>query len=195
MAVSPYLDTHCTILLILVFVCLPICLILLRCFVFKNVPKLDLFFLVCAIGTWSLALWSIILFGTSIYCDEDCVPFGGLKETGNIMALILLTILCPLLSIVFEPAHAFGWGCGCTENPPPMPIDLNPTPVETMRDIIKRIETTGPTLTAGVVKETHAITNKNNRTSFWALVDWDQFPYHAWAMNMTPYPYFHEEQD
>ena len=94
----------------------------------------------------------------------------------------------------------------------------------------------GPTLTAGTVVETAAITNKvthlssleldtiilvvkvkdeslksleletiiqniiiskasnlkGNRTSFWKLAGWDQFPYKSWVNLQQPHPYFHE---
>ena len=62
--------------------------------------------------------------------------------------------------------------------------------------IIERIINTGPTLTAGLMHETHAFHGHHGaKTSWWGLDDWEQFPYLAWGNIIHSQSHFHEEQD
>ena len=58
-----------------------------------------------------------------------------------------------------------------------LPIDFTPTPVETMRDLINRIVTTGPTITAGIVEETSYTTHKGNSRGIVSVLN-PQPPHH-----------------
>ena len=64
--------------------------------------------------------------------------------------------------------------------PTVLSIDFTPTLVETLRELINRITTTGPTMTAGIVEETADTdtSHKSNSISLWVLKGWEQFKYH-----------------
>lgn len=109
--------------------------------------------------------------------------------------MILVPLFSFLVTFILEPIHAYRCGVGMSENHAVLPIDLSPTPVETVRELINRVVRTGPTITAGVVEETAYTENRGNRTSIWGILGWEQFPYHTWSMSETPHPYFHQDQD
>jgi len=183
------------ILLILFYIAIPVSLILLRCITIKNVPKLDVAFLFNAFTAWFWIIWFIIIWGTNLcyWPGQDWWPFGGLQG-GSVAFMIIGPLLSLLGAIVFEPALAWSWTCGCTDSKQPLPIQFDSTSEEEFREIIAQIQDTGPTLTAGVAVEYAAITNKGNRTSFWRLAGWEQFPYKSWVNLQQPHPYFHQDE-
>jgi hypothetical protein len=202
---SPDFETHLHISLLVVNIIIPIILFLLKHFVFKHVLTKDLIFLISAMTTYHLITWFFILVGTDIYCPQDCVgyccsPSGALENTYlNVFIMFILPLISFLTTCFVEPYHAYRCGCGLSENKKDLPIDFIPTGVDTMKDLINRIVAAGPTITAGVVQETHHTLIKKTvssvRKSWWRLTGWEQFKYHTWAMTDTPYPYFHEDQD
>ena len=97
MDISPDLETHFQIFLLVLYVIIPMTLLLLKCFLLKNVPLKDIFYLVTAFSSFSLLVWIIILLGTNLYCTtpDGCgyVPYGGLENTYlNIVSIVLLPI-------------------------------------------------------------------------------------------------------
>ena len=208
MALSQALEIHFTAYLILLYICFPVVMLLLRHFLFNNIPVKDIFWLLSALICYTSAIWYVVLLGTDLYCPDDCVAteecskpeecrhFGGLNRSWtNMIALVLAPIFAFACTLILEPLYAFRC-TACSKKHAFLPIDFEPTPVSEMRDLIRRIEKTGPTLVAGVVEETGCIKNQNGgKTRYWGLVAWDQFRYDSWAMKDTLYPYFDKEQD
>ena len=207
MAISPDLENHFHIFLLVLYVLIPISLLVLKFLRLHNIPVKDIFFLTSSLSSYSLLCWFIILFATDIYCSDeceddecesvtDCSPLGGLEtSTLNTVGIIVLPIFSFVTTFIVETILAYGFGLGLGENHRALPIFFTPTPAETVRELINRIVATGPTITAGVVEETAFLQRKGDRTSIWGLVGWDQFPYHTWAMTETPHPHFHSKQD
>ena len=127
---------------------LPALLILMKCLMWKNVPKLDIFF------AWSsLATWTILIFTAYLVVKgkmEQFVANGGLLIT----YIILLTLsgLVALIANMFHSSNV--WKCcnncfTCGQNVVPMyPVPRSQTKEELM-NFIKKVEETGPTLVTG----------------------------------------------
>lgn len=179
------------IFLLVAYIVLPTIIILLRCFVIVNVPKKDLWFLFCTITSWSWVIWFIIIFGTDLVCTENCSLFksakdGGLGGWGA--GIVILIIISFLFTFIFDIPYGL---CDVSSSL------FETTPMGEFQDILNRINNTGPTLTAGVMVETHTTSNVKTgvKTSFWGLVSWEQFPYLTWTNLSTPHPYFHVDQE
>ena len=117
--------------------------------------------------------------GTDLYCTQDCVRYG--KHLFEYFCIVFLPGVSFLTTFFVEPYHAYRCGCGLSENKKDLPIDFIPTGVDTMKDLINRIVAAGPTITAGVVQETHHTLLKGDRKSWWRFTGWEQFKISAGA--------------
>ena len=152
------LEMHFTVYLIILYICFPVSMLLLKCFLFNNIPVKDIFWLLSALICYTSAIWYIILLGTDFYCPEvcdlngtecsqpkECKRLNALSISGlNMSAIILGPMFAGAFTLILEPFYAFRC-TACSKKHAFLPIDFEPTPVSEMRDLIRRIEKTGPT--------------------------------------------------
>jgi len=178
-------ETVLTSLLIFAYLCLPLILLGLNCFVFVNVPKLEIFFLFFSITSWFWIIWLIVIYGTNLVCTSETV-WNCISDSTDFVTAVILIIISFTVTIVIDLTY------GLRGLPSSM---FEPTTAADFRHILDRIQATGPSLAAGLMVETRTFQVKYNKTSYWGLVDWATFPYRSWANINTPHPYFHKYQD
>ena len=127
---------------------LPVLLILIRNLMWKNVPKLDIFF------AWSsLATWTILVFTAYLVVNDKFGEF--VAKPGLLIAYIIFLTLSGLVALIANMFHSSNvWKCcnncfTCGQNVVPMyPIPRSQSKQELM-NFLKKVQETGPTLVTG----------------------------------------------
>jgi len=184
---SPIQDTFLIVYLIMMSLGLPCLLITLRCFSFKNVPKCEIFRLWGSLSTWGWIIFYIVFCWYRVFCESSDCFFGGIKDR-TLAAVTILISLCSFTVMLIEPMYAWSYYmCDGSSQSQPLPIQLEPDDEWTVKDLISRIEATGPTLVAGAVEQTEEIRTSRYTTRYWDLIGMEQFQYLSWSNDATPY--------
>ena len=164
--------------LVVIFIVLPSIISLIRCVIWRNVPKWDLF-----LAYTSLIWWPQVLFYTwlTYSCVQDRSPIHY-----SLIIIICLLSTISIIAAVISPCTYSGdcWynynkGCSGIESIKMHPVPRNVS-VEEMEKLIKTILKTGPTMVCGFMYQKGSKKVGNTTIYFWTVESWEQFVYRSW---------------
>ena len=169
--------------LVVTFIILPFFLSLIRCCIWKNVPKWDLF-----LAYNSLVWWPQVVFYS--WLTYSCVQHRTAIHYSYIIVICFLAAFSVIALVVSPCCHSgecwagYNKACSGIEAVKIYPI---PTLVSgrQMKNLVKLLVDTGPTMVSGFMDQTGEKKVGDAYIYFWRVESWEQFVYRSWKNELV----------
>ena len=164
--------------LVVIFIVLPFLLSLVRCCIWRNVPKWDLF-----LAYNSLVWWPQVVF--YIWLTYSCVQDRTAIHWSYIVIICFLSSISVIAAVVSPCTHSGECWTGynkCCSGIEAIKIYPIPTVVSArqMRSRVKTLLDTGPTMVCGFMDQSGSKKVGDTTIYFWRVESWEQFVYRSW---------------